>query len=84
MHAFLLGIHYILWIPLVSLLVAVVAAGLANVCAMLIVYDSWVPLGIRGGVLILWFVSLAITLHRLSSIAMSHVVPELRDVVVRL
>lgn len=84
LHAFLLGIHHILWVPLVSLLVAVVAAGISNVCAVLLIYDSWVAFGVRAGILLVWFSGLAFTLHRLSGVAMSYVVPELRDVVVRL
>lgn len=84
LHAFLLGVNALLWVPLCSLLVAVVAAGLANVCATLLIYDSWVAFGVRGGVAIVWFVALALMLHRLSGIAMSHIVPALRDVTVSL
>ena len=82
LHAFLLSVTVLLWVPLVSLLVAVVAASFANVCATLLIYESRVAFGVRLGVALLWLVGLAFALRRLSKAAMAHIAPGLRDVAV--
>ena len=69
LHAFLRSLHRLLWVPLGSLLVAVVAESVANSCATLAIYGSWAAFGARFGVSIAWLAGLGAAIARLSRAA---------------
>ena len=69
LHAFLRSLHKLLWVPLGSLLVAVVAESIANSCATLAIYGSWAAFGARFGVSSVWLAALGAAIVRLSRAA---------------
>jgi hypothetical protein len=79
LHNFLVRSHAILWVPLGGIVLAVLCTSVANLTATLLVYGSYVALGIRLSVAVLWLVLVAVAFASLSSAASHAAGPRVAD-----
>jgi hypothetical protein len=72
LHAFLKTCHHLLWLPLLSLFIAIVTQSAANCCLTFAVYNSLTAFYIRIGVGVVWLCTLSWYMVQLSLAATRH------------
>jgi hypothetical protein len=70
LHAFLVRVHAILWLPLGGLIASLVFTSVANNAATLVIYDAWSVAGVRIGIAVLWLALLFYSMYAMSHAAM--------------